>query len=528
MRAYRLVVSSTALFVLLAGCDAPEVHDPEGPPADDPAAEFAEIEAEFVAAAEEFDVPVALLQAIAFAETGWQHVAGEAEFVGAPPARGVMALRGRELVRAARLAGLAVEDVESDRAANIRAGAALLRSHADALGIEGDELVDWAPAVERLSGLADEEIRRAYVRDGVYALLERGVVVEDRDGAVVASLAPVADAGFDLGYPPRPSAGPGPDYAGSIWRPSVNYDARPAGAAGKVSMVVIHTCEGNYWGCWDWLSVPQSGVSAHYVVNETGSEISQLVREAHRAWHVSGPYNCNLNSGVLCGVHGVIVNSFVVGIEHAGFASQSSWNAGLIDASAKLTCDITKAWGVPRDKYHIVAHGLLQPAIRVDPGPNWPWTSYLAKVNAACGAATGEIIVDSNSANNDPARAEIAVSANWASANSTPGFYGTGYFHATTAAVSDGATFRFYLDAAAAKTIDGWWTAGTNRSSSAPFVVFDSQGAKLATVPVNQQVNGGKWVELGTYNFKQGWNSVVVSRWTTPGSVVIADAIRVR
>ncbi len=44
----------------------------------------------------------------------------------------------------------------------------------------------------------------------------------------------------------------------------------------------------------------------------------------------------------------------------------------------------------------------------------------------------------------------------------------------------------------------------------------------------NQQVNGGKWNTLGTFNFSAGWNKVVVSRWAAGGFVVVADAIRIQ
>jgi len=84
------------------------------------------------------------------------------------------------------------------------------------------------------------------------------------------------------------------------------------------------------------------------------------------------------------------------------------------------------------------------------------------------------------------------------------------------------------MPAAGTKTIDAWWTAGTNRSTTAPFVAFNASGTKLATFTTNQSINGGKWVQLGTANFTAGWNKVVLSRWTTAGKVVIADAVRVR
>ena len=138
------------------------------------------------------------------------------------------------------------------------------------------------------------------------------------------------------------------------------------------------------------------------------------------------------------------------------------------------------------------------------------------------------IIIDSNNANNNTAQGYIQVSSNWLSSASTAGYYGTGYYYASTQAVSDGAAFWFYLPAAATKTIDAWWTAGTNRSSTAPFIAYNASGTEVGRVSANQQLNGGKWNALGTWSFSAGWNKVVLSRWTTTGYVVIADAVRVR
>jgi hypothetical protein len=137
------------------------------------------------------------------------------------------------------------------------------------------------------------------------------------------------------------------------------------------------------------------------------------------------------------------------------------------------------------------------------------------------------IIVDSNTANTDAAAARYEVSANW-SVGSSAGFYGTGYNFAATQAVSDAATFWFYLPAAGTRTIDGWWVAGTNRSTTAPFIAFNAAGTEVGRAAANQQINGARWVALGTYSFSAGWNKVQLSRWTTAGYVVIADAIRVR
>ena len=138
------------------------------------------------------------------------------------------------------------------------------------------------------------------------------------------------------------------------------------------------------------------------------------------------------------------------------------------------------------------------------------------------------LIVDSNNGANDAARARIEVSSSWTQSSATAGHYGTGYTFAATQAISDPATFWFYLDAPATRTIDAWWTSGTNRAPSTPYLVWTATGERLATVYVNQQGGGSRWNALGTWSFPAGWNKVQLSRWTTPGYVVIADAIRVR
>ncbi|MBZ4419672.1 N-acetylmuramoyl-L-alanine amidase [Myxococcus sp. RHST-1-4] len=518
----------------LASCGPqPEAPAPEAPPAaETPSTETQqdasrrtpyELDAVFADAAAEFDVPVSLLKAISYAETRWEHVQGEQEFEGRPAAFGVMGLRGQLLDDGAALAGVSAEAVRADPAANIRAGAALLSKFAAEAGIDRADLGAWAPVAVRLTDITDPDIQAHYIHEDVYAALVEGATAFTPEGKVAVSLEPSAvEAKFAL--PKLRAFAAGPDYAASIWRPSPNYNSRPAGT--DVSMIVIHTCEGGYSGCWGWLTNSAAGVSAHYVVNEGGTEISQLVREADRAWHVGASYDCNLNGGVMCGLQGVSVNHFSVGIEHGGYASQSSFPAGQIDASAKLSCDITQGQGIVRDSYHIVAHGRLQPATRTDPGANWPWSTYISKIKSYCGDATStSIVVDSNNANNNSANARFSTVGTWTDGYSA-GYYGSGYYYAATEAVSAPAVFEFYLPAAATKTIDAWWVAGTNRSATAPFIVTTSSGN--VTVSVNQQLNGSKWNTLGTWSFPAGWNKVQLSRWTTAGYVVMADAIRVR
>ncbi|OJH39609.1 hypothetical protein [Cystobacter ferrugineus] len=145
------------------------------------------------------------------------------------------------------------------------------------------------------------------------------------------------------------------------------------------------------------------------------------------------------------------------------------------------------------------------------------------------GSTPTGLVIDSNNANNDSTRGYLQLTGtSWASSTNVAGYFGSNYLASPTAAVSEPATFWFYLPTAATRTIDAWWTAASDRSTTAPFIVWNANGTQLATVKVNQQANGGRWNTLGTWSFPAGWNKVQLSRWTTAGSYVIADAIQVR
>jgi len=521
----RSLAAAVGLAALVAACsDVPAGH--ARPEAAAPAATV-RLDAVFADAERDFGVPAALLKSVAYAETRFEMVRGDQEFPGQARASGLMALRGAELDRGAELAGVTPEAARTEPAANVRAAAALLRAYADEQRIDRADLGAWAPVVARYSGIPDTDGQAAYVHDGVYAALRAGVSVRAPGGAVVASLAP-STASPNFVRPKAPAATLTAAAALNIvWRPSPNYNDRPSGVVGTPHMIVIHTCESSYSSCWSWLTNSQAQASAHYVVNTDGSEISKLVYESKRAWHVAATYYCSNNNGTDCRFDGYSSNHFTIGIEHGGYASQTSFPTGQIQSSATLACQITRRYDIPRDRNHIVGHGRLQPYDRTDPGPNWPWTDYMNRINTYCADGT-ELIVDNNNDLNDTTKERFELGTGWTHSNNIPEYYGGGYYHAPTAAVSDPAIFWFYLPAAATKTIDAWWTDLDNRSTTAPYIAYNASGVEVGRASVNQQVNGGKWNAIGTWNFTAGWNKVILSRWTTSGSYVVADAVRIR
>ena len=508
--------AAPALLLLFAACrQAPVAPCPAGqlvaqvaPP---PVSRPSPFDSAFRAAGAEFHVPAELLEGVGWAETRWQMVQGAEEFPGRAPAFGVMALRGAALERGAALAGVPVEAARRDPVANIRAAAALLDLYAREAGIDRTRIEAWSIVASRYSGIELPEARAAYARQVDRALARTGAG---------PGLAPPAAPGAC----PPPAASGAPDYAPAVWRPSPNFDQRAADSTGLIHLVIIHTCESNYASCWSWLVNPVSQVSAHYVVSEEGSEISQVVLERNRAWHIAALYDCTLNRGHDCRLNGVQSNHFTVGIEHAGFASQDSFPDAQLEASAALVCDVTRDRDIPRDWQHIVGHGQLQPANRTDPGPHWPWIAYVHRVQALC----GEIVVDDSAQFNDTTVAGAAVPATWVASDTTPDFYGGGYRWAPTQPdATDGAVFSFRVATAGTRTVEARWTSGSNRSSLAVYAVVTAAGDTVATTSVDQRTGGGSWHLLATWSFPAGWNRVVLRRRAPSGAVVVADAVRV-
>ena len=94
------------------------------------------------------------------------------------------------------------------------------------------------------------------------------------------------------------------------WLPSPNFTQ---GRVSAVRLVVIHDCQGSYEGSIATFRNKASGVSAHIVLKEDGSEATQMVRFEDKAWHV-----CSFNS-------------VAIGLEMAGFEARgyvdSEWQS---------------------------------------------------------------------------------------------------------------------------------------------------------------------------------------------------------
>ncbi|MGC8742115.1 MAG: fibronectin type III domain-containing protein [Candidatus Sumerlaeaceae bacterium] len=125
-----------------------------------------------------------------------------------------------------------------------------------------------------------------------------------------------------------------------------------------------------------------------------------------------------------------------------------------------------------------------------------------------------DIIVDNPSA---------TFSGTWTTASSATDKYGADYRYATSGSGAT-ATYNANVPIAGNYRVSVWYTAGTNRANNAPYTVNFSGGS--LTYSVNQQINGGQWVTLGTHYFAAGGGQVVIGTTGANPSVVIADAVR--
>jgi MYXO-CTERM domain-containing protein len=128
--------------------------------------------------------------------------------------------------------------------------------------------------------------------------------------------------------------------------------------------VVVHTMQGSYTGTKSWFKNPDAQVSCHYVMRSVDGEVTQMVLDKDKAWHVGSS------------------NGTSIGIEHEGYvddpAKWYTWETYV--SSARLTRWLTTRHDIPVDRDHIVGHVELPNQTHTDPGPGWNWDMYMGLV----------------------------------------------------------------------------------------------------------------------------------------------------
>ncbi|MEW2080150.1 N-acetylmuramoyl-L-alanine amidase, partial [Streptomyces sp. NPDC013433] len=343
-------------------------------PADDTAMNDA-----FAAASKEFDVPRDLLVAVGYGET---HLDGHAGKPSASGGYGVMHLvsnpERRTLETAAELTGLPATELKRDTDANIRGGAAVLRSYADALGLdagERDRIGEWYPAVAEYGGADRASTARLYA-DTVYDFLGQGLAQKVTGGERVTVKPRTVEperGEYEKTRPLGSSTGDGEqaevsvlsaDYGPAHWVPAHANNYEP-GRSARIDKVVIHVTQGSYAGSISWFQNGAAGVSSHYVIRSSDGDVTQMVRDSDTAYHARS------------------ANPSSLGIEHEGYVDNASWfSDAMYRSSAALTRHLCDQHGIPKDRAHILGHNELPGNDHTDPGPHWNWNYYMQLVTS--------------------------------------------------------------------------------------------------------------------------------------------------
>lgn len=179
------------------------------------------------------------------------------------------------------------------------------------------------------------------------------------------------------------------DYGPAIWNAahSSNYSSRTQ----AVSAVVIHTAQGSYAGTISWFKNPSANVSTQYVIRSSDGQVTQMVRNADKAWHV--------------GNH----NGYTLGIEHEGYVNNSSWyTTSMYNSSAALVRNFCAKYsaipcstaykGSPSSGINVLptsvkikGHQHYSGQSHTDPGINWNWSKYYGLLNPGGDGGTGAV-----------------------------------------------------------------------------------------------------------------------------------------
>ena len=365
-------------------------------------------------------VPRGVLEAVSFTYTRFRHLTPPEyqEDEGAVPnTYGLMGLTldGRGFFRdnlryVSDLSGLPVESIVASPRDNVVAYAAAYAALQQQFGIRSSRFDAQLPILTALSELplSEDPVLDFALNSSLYAIARFadndlfrtavGAALEKPDydrcfGSLLPRLCspevrlPVGDE--------RSSRSGSTDYDGAIWNSAGTCNYTEGRSGHSISAVTIHYTQGTYAGSIAWFqNCTYNGVgaraSAHYVVRSIDGQVTQMVREADKAWHVG---NCN---------------PYTIGIEHEAYGDIASYfTPEMYQSSARLVRDICDRNGIsPHRMFYrdtlddgtvlnngthslggesacvkIRGHQHFPNQSHTDPGPYWNWNYYYKLVN---------------------------------------------------------------------------------------------------------------------------------------------------
>lgn len=356
-------------------------------------------------------VPRGMLEAVSFSQTRFKHITTDEQLscFGLPQALGVMGLteNGQGYFRnnmktVSRLSGYSLSEIKNSPKKNILAYASAYSFLKDSLGINNDihkqDLIliylselPWdhntgnqfalSSYLYQVYSFLDQTENQTYYQFPNYQLDMAEVFGEENYKVLSSSYVTMTENGiFNEDHVHFQSQNRSTEYAPALWvaTPTCNYSSRSGTA---ISAVTVHTIQGSYAGAISWAQNCSSNVSYHYVERSSDGQVTQMVLEADKAWHVGNE------------------NPYTIGIEHEGYVSDASWyTQAMYESSADLVRDITNSgYGInPLRTYYGVAtsgvnvlggctkikgHQHYPNNTHTDPGINWDWEKYYKLIN---------------------------------------------------------------------------------------------------------------------------------------------------
>ena len=349
------------------------------------------------------NIPQGLLEAISFTNTHCNHLTDANYFHDGPDAMprayGLMGLvkDGKNYFRenlhlVSELSGISEAEILESPEKNVLAYAKAF----DHLARESKatEIKGYLSVVQQLSELPIGEEKDVYPMQSmlysVCTFLNDAKKAEQYDFPKYdINLKTVFAEHYDLLTAPQLGLTRVPDYPLAIWDPAPECNWEPRTKI--VSAVVIHYTEGSYAGCISWFKNCESSVSAHYVIRSADGQVTQMVREADKAWHARS------------------ANGYTIGIEHEAYGNiWSFFTEEMYQSSADLVRDICYR-RVNMDGHRtfyrdtldngtclnyglhdlggeeactkIRGHQHYPDQSHTDPGPYWDWNYYYKLIN---------------------------------------------------------------------------------------------------------------------------------------------------
>ncbi len=363
-------------------------------------------------------IPKGVLESVAFSQSRFAQlgtVSQESSCIDYPTAFGVMGLTENgqgyfrnNLVLVSQLSGYSIRDIKTDAEKNILAYAKAFSVLQQQNSIYGDDLKTYLPVFIALSELPlVNDIQNDFAMNAhlfqLYWFLSKGdfqdfygfpdyqidlpgifgsnYEVLSSSSVIINSSTITNSSGASYKLSGVSNTVTSPDYAPALWNPTTcNYSSRSGTA---ITMVAIHFVQGSYAGCISWFKNCSASASAHYVIRSSDGQVTQMVLESNKAWHIGSE------------------NPYTLGTEHEGYINNASWfTTAMYQSSADLTRDMCSSNGInPLRCYFgpgcsgttaqclqgtcvkIKGHQMFPNQSHSDPGPIWNWDRFYKLIN---------------------------------------------------------------------------------------------------------------------------------------------------